>query len=1436
MHSKENIFMGIDLGSVSLNVVIIDSDAMIRKGIYSRTSGRPLSTLQKILNDIEKDFHSVSGIVVSGSGRKLLGRIFDVPDVNEIVTQAKASSFLHPDTRTVIEIGGQDSKLIYMDRDQSSGETVITDHVLNEVCAAGTGSFLDLQAQRLGIPIEDFGSLAGRSKRPAKISGRCSVFAKSDMVHLVQEGTPKEDIIAGLCYALARNFITNLAKGRAFNKPILFQGGVAANSGVVKAFEDLLALGHGEIIIPEHYLVMGALGSALIARERGPGKPIEIEHVTRRLYTAMDQDKNQKQHNHLRPLKRPEDQSAFSDQYYGIGSDGDIELFLGVDVGSVSTNIVLLDQNGNLKAKQYWLTKGDPVDTLKMGFAELGRRVGEGIKIAGVGITGSGRYLMGDFIGADEIINEISAQSRAAIQYYPEVDSIIEIGGQDSKFIRCENGRVVDFDMNKVCAAGTGSFLEEQAARLLIKLEGDFSELAFSSIAPVNLGARCTVFMESDLIHHQQSGKRLEDLVSGLAYAIVYNYLEKVVGTRQIGDHILFQGGVAANGSVKAAFENVLGKRLITPEHYNVTGAIGAALTAIDRRPEKSSFTGFNIKERSYTVRSFECKKCSNLCTIRMVCIENKPNSYYGSLCGRYEKRGHEGKEGGSPDLFSERITELTKNYRDEGENNKDKRNLIGIPRVISFFDYFPFWAAFFNTLNHPFVVSEKSSRGLSALGTRYVPSETCLPIKMVYGHVCNLIEKGAEKLLIPSEIDCPHGPDRDRRDYNCSYIQSVPYMVRSSFGSRIELLIPVMRRGMSRKWVEKELLIIGKSLGYDPAKIRAAAEAAYSSQDAFDIWRVGRGKEIYHSLGNNEKAIILLGKTHNLYDPGLNLHVERKLDRLGMKIIPYDMLPLDEITLQDHYDNVVWKNTRDLLKAVMIICSDIRLFPVLLTNFGCGPDSFFIKYMNSEIIDRPILILEVDDHSSDVGMITRIEAFGETLKNIEVKKRQKPQKLNLIFKGKQKMADPWNADPDLIRLLENRTLYFPYVSSSFSYIVEAALKAIGFNAMALPRPDDETEYLGRQVTSGRECHPFIVTCGEFVKMTRLPGFDPERSAVMMLNYDGVCRFSQYGIGHADLFRRMGLSGIPVIAPLTSSRFDEFSKLFGLGYTKLLMEGWLSIEVLERMRMHIRPYEKKAGETDAVFKSCRKEMTKAVSGQGKHFRIWNEELFSVFKKCIRAMGEIPVDRSANRPVVGILGEFYSVLNRWVNRDLVRTFEGLGAEIRFHGLTVTNCFVLFSESYPRERLGEKRYGSSIYYYLRDLWLKRWITRIEKLMPEDLNSFGTINAVNIRDISNTYIYHDIDPVLSSFAARVRTYAESGVNGICNLFVLNCMLGNISVPILKSVLKDFGGVPLLHLIYDCQEQTNMITRIEAFMHQARLHHERENNMRKKIQKTLP
>jgi predicted CoA-substrate-specific enzyme activase len=775
-------FIGLDAGSVSVKLVVLDKGGNRLHSVYQRHKGQPLAVALELLTPYcSRDNFSLS---LTGSAGRLIGSVLGIEPVNEVVAYAYATRRLYPQILTIVELGGEDSKLIML----REGSGVAKDFSMNSVCAAGTGSFLDQQAERLRLSIEEFSELCLKSKNPPRIAGRCSVFAKSDMIHLQQIATPVEDIVAGLCFAVARNFKGSIARGREIKSPVSFQGGVAANAGMVRAFREIFGL--DDLFVPEEHALMGALGAALKNLDSGAEQTFDLKKLEGFIVSARPAEKghipllkegdrfserHSKESGETGVKSHESPSSLLTPHEVSAAHTSRVRAYLGIDIGSISTNLAVIDEDCRLMAKRYLMTAGRPIEAVKQGLEEIGREIGDRVEIVGVGTTGSGRYMIADYVGADIVKNEITAQATAAAFIDNEVDTIFEIGGQDSKYISLKDGVIADFEMNKACAAGTGSFLEEQAEKLSIPIKLEFQKLALKAGNPCRLGERCTVFMENSLMSNLQRGAATEDLLAGLSYSIVQNYINRVVGKRPIGRKIFFQGGVAFNKSVVAAFEKYLGTEITVPPNHDVTGAIGMALIAKKQREDKesgvrsekrdpshltphtarlTSFKGFELSKRPYEISSFECKGCPNVCEINRVKVEGeKGYLFYGGRCEKYDVKKNK-KENSLPDLFALREDLLwrahlnyTEKLKAKSEKSEDKeltphtsrltshavrpaRPKIGIPYVFYFHDFLPFWSTFLWELGFEVEVSGITDRKIVDLGLESVLSETCFPVK----------------------------------------------------------------------------------------------------------------------------------------------------------------------------------------------------------------------------------------------------------------------------------------------------------------------------------------------------------------------------------------------------------------------------------------------------------------------------------------------------------------------------------------------------------------------------------------------------------------------------------------------------------------------------------------------------------------------------------
>jgi predicted CoA-substrate-specific enzyme activase len=1073
---------------------------------------------------------------------------------------------------------------------------------------------------------------------------------------------------------------------------------------------------------------------------------------------------------------------------------GRVDAYLGIDVGSISTNLVVIDERSEVLSSRYLMTAGRPIEAIKRGLKEIGDEIAHSVVIKGVGTTGSGRYLTGDFVGADVIKNEITAQATAATHIDPDVDTIFEIGGQDSKYISLKDGAIVDFEMNKVCAAGTGSFLEEQAEKLGISIKEEFGGLALKAPQPVPLGERCTVFIESDLVHHQQRGASRENLVAGLSCSIVLNYLNKVVGDRKIGERIFFQGGTAFNVGVVAAFEKVLGRTVAVPENHHVTGAIGAAIVAMrERGGQESRFKGFDLSRRSYELTSFECRGCPNVCEIRKLTVEGEKPLYYGGRCEKYEVREETLKDT-IPNLFTEREEFLERTWG-ETERPAPGAPEIGIPRTMFFQELLPLFRTFFEALGFRVVLSDKTHKGTIHRGVEAVLSEACFPIKVGHGHILNLIEKGVKTIFLPSVIEMPLKDERVERNFTCPYVQALPYTVRSAinFGREgVRLLNPVLNFRQDQRQAAKAFRRLGKELGKSSRQVTKALEAAVCAQNAFYESCRRRGREILENLGPDAMAMVVISRPYNGCDSGINLNLPQKVIDLGVIPIPLDFVPEDEAQPSRDSFSMYWSYGRRILAVAQLLRRDPRLRAIYLTNFGCGPDSFISHFFKEELTGSPHLIIEIDEHSADVGMITRLEAFLDSLKGA----------------GKEKTR-PMRARR--LRTSRNgpRTIYLSYMTDH-AFPLAAAFEACGRPAQVLPESDEETLKWGRKLTSGRECYPCILTTGDMAKKAKSRDFDPERSAFFMPGGRGPCRFGQYHRFHRLVLDELGFEGVPILAPIQDDGLCNELGAMGDNFMRIAWEGVVAADLLEKKARETRPYERHPGETDRMYRHFLEEACETTRKRGN--------ILGVLERAREAFDGIETMGGA-KPIIGIVGEIYIRSNRFSNEDIVRSLEQLGAEV---WLPPIGEWILYTNyTAKRHTLVKGDYLNLIRNVVVDRMQQAIEHRMEAVFRGSLKNIPEPTTKEVITKALPYLHPSFEGEAILSMGKAVDFKEKGVCGIINTMPFTCMPGTIVTALLKRFREDHDDIPVLSMSYDGQKETNALTRLEAFVHQVRQRH---------------
>ena len=1009
------INIGLDIGAVSLKLAAIgapDDSALLRRltdrnpdgffavdapaacsfagrplilSRYRRIQGSPMQSTFDLLKEVYEHVpeENVEGIRVTGSGSELIAKVLGIYFENEFRAVAKGVREFYPEVRTVFEMGGETSKYIHLEPSAKSKYLGIVDYQASGDCAAGTGSFIDQQASRLLYTVEEVGPAACAATCAARVAGRCSVFAKSDMIHAQQKGYSTDQILRGLCDAVARNFKSAIVKGRQVVPPVAFVGGVAMNLGVRNAMREAFQLGEDDLFVPDLYCWLGALGAAIFeaneTRKKTFKKIHQLRQHTGKQTFACSDPLSMDNVLLLRDRENP-NAPSIANRSSAIGNS--VDSYLGIDIGSVSTNLVVIDTEGNLLHEIYLRTQGRPIEVVDRGLREIEQVFGDRLNILGVGTTGSGRELIGELVGADTVNDEITAHKTGAfhvsqqLQMEP-VDTIFEIGGQDSKYIRIDDGVVVDFTMNEACAAGTGSFLEEQAEKLGISIKGEFADLALASSKPARLGERCTVFMERDVTSLLLKGAEVGDLCAGLAYSVALNYLNRVVRGRKIGNCIFFQGGTAYNDAVAAAFSQILGKRIIVPPHNGVIGAIGMALLArevMQHRPWRTKFRGYHLDQVDFKTREFVCKACSNFCDIKEFNIEGQ-RTYWGDKCSdKFRKRARTDRKPIIDDLVEYRDRVLEAALRPPAGH----RPKVGIPRTMFFYDRFPFWCAYMQELGFDVITSPRTDPAIAAAGDELAIAQPCFPVKVAHGHVQKLLDAGVDYVLVPNAMN-EQAPSPSQESHLCPWNQTLPHVLRAV--PQIDdgrMLLPVVNFRFGRKHVERELARWAKQrLNIGRRVSDAAVAAAYAAQGEFtEALRDAGVRALQQIEQSGEPALILVGRPYNLYDRSINCDIPRKLRaQYGANVVPMDFLPLDEEDIAGVNPNMYWNSGRRILAAASISQRHRNLHLVYITNFKCGPDSYIKSFLH-DASGKPGLVLQFDGHSNDAGFITRCEAY----------------------------------------------------------------------------------------------------------------------------------------------------------------------------------------------------------------------------------------------------------------------------------------------------------------------------------------------------------------------------------------------------------------------------------------------------------------------------
>jgi len=943
--------------------------------------------------------------------------------------------------------------------------------------------------------------------------------------------------------------------------------------------------------------------------------------------------------------------------------------------------------------------------------------------------------------------------------------------------------------------------------------------------------------MESDLLSYQQQGAERPDLVAGLAYSIVTNYLNRVVGHRQVGQRIFFQGGTAFNRAVVSAFEAVTGKPIIVPDHHDVTGALGAAELARRYMQQKareegngkvlkSTFRGFGLSQMEYKVRSFECEHCANNCEIKEVILPGSDPLYYGSRCDRYNVKKDKTKVDELPDLFRWRQQQLEhyaglgqKEKTDQGES--DRRRVVGIPMCLSNYQFLPLWGTFLKELGFKVVVSGRSTKTVIHQGVESVLAQPCFPVKVAHGHVLQLLNQDVDFIWLPSVVSMPEDYPENKHNQLCPYVQTIPYQVRAALkakgidltGSKNHLLDLHVRFQDGLKPLRRNLWTLAEKLNVTKAQINQALDGGLAAQKEFEEGCRRRGKEALEQLKPDQKACVVVSRPYNGCDPGVSLDLPLKLRRMNVLPIPLDFLTLDDanITEPELQREMYWTYGQRIFRAAHIIREEPRLYAIFLSNFSCGPDSFighFFKelmtYTDAQGDERrkPCLLLEIDEHSADAGVVTRLEAFHESLKAVA-----RHLEADVSAEATVQSPDsPWREDWGDC---SDRTLYIPWMGDH-AYALAAAFRHCGQKAEVLPLGDEETLRWGHKFTSGKECLPCIITTGDMLKKITEPGTDPDKMAFFMPGSSGPCRFGQYSCLQRLVLKQSGFpNSVPVVSPNQDGNFYKHFERFRQDPTRLSYNGIAAIDLIYKVLLKIRPYEVTVGSADQAYQNGLDRIVKVIEAGATE-----KELLPVMAQCAEELSQVKTDRSQSKPLICVVGEIYVRSHVFANDNIVRKLEALGGEVHLA------CFVewLYYTNHTRKLMAERwgDYGLRLQNYLKDQVQHKIEKRLAKPLEKYFGPLAEGDVTEVLHSAEPYIHESFEgEAILSIGKIVETY-HHGAAGAVNVMPFTCMPSTIVSGISRQISSDANDLPIINISYDGQQDPTLQTRLEAFMHQ--------------------
>ncbi len=1270
--------MGIDVGSTTVKVVVTDNDNKILFSEYQRHFSDIKSTVAELFamagNCVgDREFT----VVITGSGGLLLSKMLGLSFVQEVIATKKAVLTFLPETDVVIELGGEDAKILYL--------TNGIEQRMNGTCAGGTGSFIDQMAILLKTDADGLNSLAEKHKIIYPIAARCGVFAKSDVQPLLNEGASKEDVAASILQAVVTQTISGLAQGRQIKGNIVFLGGpLHFLPQLRRQFEQTLADVAESFNTPENGQIYIALGAALMY-----GKDDKLFTVAA-LKKALAESKGvDNEISRMRALFENEaEKKEFFDRHAkDVAQRGDIKkargpVFLGLDVGSTTIKAALIDENGVILYTYYDKNEGSPIIRGVAILRQIYDLLPKDAFIANACATGYGELLLKAAFRIPEGEIETIAHYKAANFFAPGVDFIVDIGGQDMKCMRIKNGVIDSIMLNEACSSGCGSFIQTFAEGLGLDTVS-FAEEALTAENAIDLGTRCTVFMNSRVKQAQKEGATVGDISAGLSYSVVRNALYKVIKLRDtslMGDKIVVQGGTFNNNAILRCFELVTGKEVIRPDIAGIMGAFGSALIAKERwsANECDIIKEDELDTFDFTNTLTRCQKCNNHCQLTITEFSDGSRFVSGNRCER--GAGIEKKKNTLPNLYDYKY----KRCFDYKPLKDAPRGVIGLPRVLNMYENYPLWFTFFTELGFEVKISGRSTHELYEKGINSIPSESaCYPAKLVHGHIQDLLDKGVTTIFYPcipyEQIEYSDAGNH----FNCPMVTSYPEVIHNNMDSvrapGVTFLYPFINLADRPSFV-RQMTKTMKRFGVSESEVAQASEKAFAELAAFkgDIRKKGE-ETIAYITKNNIKGIVLAGRPYHI-DPEVNHGMPDMITSLGFAVLTEDSVAHLGHLQRDIRVVDQWAYHTRLYEAAAEVIKVNNLELIQLNSFGCGLDAVTTDQVQ-EILqshEKIYTTLKIDEISNLGTARIRVRSLKAAIGERDAR--------NFVPQA----VDKYTIDRVLFTKEDRKkhTIIVPQMSPIHFRLFEAALNQCGYNVDVLKTATHEDIEAGLKSVNNDACYPSIIVTGQLVNAFISGKYDPDNTSVMITQTGGGCRATNYIAFLRKALKEAGYPNVPVISLNVSGLEGNPGFKISLPMINYLVKSCILGDLLMTLQMRVRPYEVNKGETDALTEKWINRIAGDILA-GRHLKMNN-----IIDEIVDEFDAVPYDESVRKPQVGVVGEILVKFHPDANNNVVKVIEDEGGEAVMPALMDFMLYCLYNNNFKHDNLGTKKMSATL----------------------------------------------------------------------------------------------------------------------------------------------